>query len=380
MSTDLLLHTYQVQSLLRYVFFDSQERLVTRPTSYLRFLRRNDRPTESQRQIAYVVLQHCRWLEENFTGLTIDAALELVTSDDILDWINDQRAEGLSEATVNNREALIRGMYRWLTTTDAGKALNVIPWGERLFSRNPHKRLPRFVTVEQVIALLSGLHNESQRVATHFMYDTGVRVSELIRLTNQLLPNENDWPEEVNYYPLVVPGSKSYDGDKYKYRYTIISRPMLARVRRYQSNQSYVFAAGWSMFDPHKPVFLNTHGDALTVDSVQKAIKAAWVRQGRNKDEMSPHRLRHGTAYSVLQSEFGKELLDNLLILKNMLGHESIRTTEIYTSIPINALRSLAGKQQVRLKYEEAQQIYDATYLPARLHRERRGHGKCRQK
>jgi integrase/recombinase XerD len=376
----LLLHKYQYQSSLGYVLFDSEENLVTYPTAYLRHLRIIKRPAESQRQISYVLLQHCRWLEANFAGAKVDDVLKAVVSDDILDWINDQRAEGKAGATINNREALIRGMYKWLTTTDAGRVLKDIPWGGRTFSRHPHKRIPRFVTLEQVITLLSGLHNESQRVAAHFMYDTGVRVSELIRLTNQLLPNENDWPADVNYYPLVVPGSKSYDGSKYKYRYTIISRPVLARVRRYQSNQSYVFAEDWSMSDPDKPVFLNTHGKELTVDSVQKAIKAAWVRQGRDKNGISPHRLRHGTAYSVLQSEFGKELLDNLLILQSMFGHESIRTTEIYTSIPITALRSLAGKQQVRLKYEEAQQIYDATYLPARLHKERRGHTKCRRK
>jgi integrase/recombinase XerD len=371
----MLLHKYQAESSILYTLFDVDEKVVVYPTSYLRALRRNKRPSESQRQIAYVLKKYCQWLEENFEGISVDEILKLATGDDIVEWINDQRAIGISEATIHNREVLTREMYRWLTTADGGRLIKDAPWGEKTFSKNQHKRLPRFVTMEQVITLLKGLHNESQRVAVHFLFDTGVRVSELTRLTNNLLPNESDWPKDVNYYPLKVPGSKPYDGSKYKYRYTIISRPVLARVRRYHSSQEYTLSK-WRIYDPYKPTFLTVHGEALTVDSVQQSINAAWIRQGRNHKEISPHRLRHGTAYSVLQSEFGKELLDNLLILKSMLGHERINTTEIYTSIPIAALRSIGGKQQIRFKYEEAQQIYDATYLPARMHKERRGHSK----
>jgi integrase/recombinase XerC len=204
------------------------------------------------------------------------------------------------------------------------------------------------------------------------MYDTGIRVSELVRLSCNALPNESDWPDEVNYYPLLIPGSKPYDGSKFKYRFTIISRPMLARVRRYHSSARYTLVKGWGVFEPEKPMFLTTHGRPLTIDSVQKAIKAAWTRQGGSEREMSPHRLRHGTAFSVLQSEFGKELLDKMLVLKSILGHSNISTTEIYSAIPITALQSLKGKRHVR--FEEAQRIYEDTYLPERSHKERRGH------
>ncbi|MDQ3819412.1 MAG: tyrosine-type recombinase/integrase [Acidobacteriota bacterium] len=371
----MLLHKYKDDSSIFYTLLDAEERVVVKATDYLRILRRNKRPVESQRQIAYVLKKYCDWLEEHFEGVSVDEILKVATGDDIVEWINEQRGAGISESTIHNREVLIREFYRWLTTSEGGSITENIPWGDKTFSKNQHNKLPRFVTMEQVITLLQGLYNESQRVAVHFLFDTGLRVSELTRLTNNLLPDERDWPEEVNYFPLEVLGSKSYDGSKYKYRYTIISRPVLARVRRYHSSQQYNLS-NWNIYDPYKPTFLTVHGNKLTVDSVQKCITAAWRRQGRNNKEISPHRLRHGTAYSVLQSEFGKELIDNLLVLKSMFGHERISTTEIYTSIPITALRSLGGKQQIRLKYEEAQQIYDATYLPARMHKERRGHSK----
>jgi hypothetical protein len=84
--------------------------------------------------------------------------------------------------------------------------------------------------------------------------------------------------------------------------------------------------------------------------------------------------LRHGTAFSVLRSEFGKRLSDRFLVLKSLLGHEHIKTTEIYASIPVAVLQSLSGDCQVSLRYEEANNIYEATYLPPYKHVEERGH------
>jgi integrase/recombinase XerC len=304
----------------------------------------------------------------------IDRVIQNMIRDEIVDWIDDQREAGLSETTINNREVLTRGFYQWLTSTDGHKSRDNVPWDRRTITGRSHSNLPRFVTLEQVIRLLNATHNESQRVAFHFMYDTGVRVSELVRMTNDLLPKEKDWPEDVNYYPLLVPGSKPYDNRPYKYRYTIISRPMLARMNRYHATTPYLFAKDFSLYDPNRPSFLNVHGRPLSKDSVQKAIDDAWLRQGGNASEMSSHRLRHGLALSILRSELGKDLHDNFLILKNMLGHARISSTEIYAAIPIAALRSLMGKQQVRLKYDEAEQILAATYLPLNQHKERRGH------
>jgi integrase/recombinase XerD len=373
----MLLHKCQDQSSILYTLFDSEDRVVVHPTAYLRHLRKTHRPTSSQRQIAYVVKLHCQFLEdsEDFQCLSVDETLCELTSEDILSWIETQRAAGLEENTIHNREAIVREMYRWLSTKEASVCQS-IPWDDGTFTRESHDKLPRFVTANQVIKLLDGMYNESQRVAAHFMYETGVRVSELVRLARSCLPNESDWPDYVNYYPLLVPGSKPYRGGKHKFRYTIISKPALARVNRYHSSLAYKLAKGWSMFDQEKPLFLNVNGERLTEAAVYKGIKAAWLRQGGNPTEMSPHRLRHGTGFSVLRSEFGRDLLDNLLVLKGMLGHADVKTTEIYASIPIAALQSIRDHKQVHPRYAEADEIFRATYLPARLQTEKRGHRK----
>lgn len=377
----MILHKCEYESSLLYTLLDSNERVAVYPTAFFRALRKGRWkrrwPQTSQRTIAYAVKNHCDWLEQESpvsVGLTVDEALEEVESNDIHDWIEYQRDSGVTESTIANREALVCEMYKWLTAKGVG-VRSGIPWEDGLYTRAPKKRAPRFLTTEQVIRLLRGMHNESQRVATHLMYDTGVRASELIRLTNQYLPNESDWPEEVNYYPMLIPGSKSRT-EKFKFRYTVISRPMLARVRRYQASIEYKLNKNWRMYDRDKPVFLNIHGEKLTYESVYNCIADAWERQQGQSGEVSPHKLRHGTAYSVLRSELGKKVHDKMLLLKTTFGHAHIDTTEIYTAIPVAALEAMSGAQEVRIKYLEADEIYQATYLPGHKHVEKRGRRK----
>jgi integrase/recombinase XerD len=151
---------------------------------------------------------------------------------------------------------------------------------------------------------------------------------------------------------------------------------VLERIRRYHSTSDYKAAPGWKINDPEKPVFLSVHGTALSVGSVYKSIKSAWKRINGVQGKVSPHSLRHTTAYSMLQSEMGEDLHDKLLIIKGMFGHNSIRTTEIYCSIPLAVMESINSRREVRVRYQEAEQIYQFTYLPMSKNTERRGH--CR--
>ncbi|MDQ3801446.1 MAG: site-specific integrase, partial [Acidobacteriota bacterium] len=127
----------------------------------------------------------------------------------------------------------------------------------------------------------------------------------------------------------------------------------------------YRRAARWRVTDPEKPVFLNTKSEELSYSSVYKSIKRAWKRSGNSSAEadVSTHWLRHTTAYSVLRSELGATWQDKLLILKGMLGHNSIKTTEIYCSIPVVVMHSI-NRPDGRPLYEEAAEIYRSTYLP----------------
>ena len=164
------------------------------------------------------------------------------------------------------------------------------------------------------------------------------------------------------YYPLFVRGSKGLGGE-IKQRYTMISRAVLSRLNRYFKTRVYFTNHDWP--ETEKPAFLNIFGEPITAVAIQKFIADALVRT--HLKEASPHRLRHGTAYSIMKSEQGKTLLDNLVVLQRALGHNQLSTTEIYTHIPAPVLHRMSvdcGEGETLFRFEEAQKILDATYIP----------------
>lgn len=373
------LHRVKIDEEPAYAFFDTRSRLVETATRYMRFVSRVDRYSiASQRQLAQVLKQFLAHLEASpyFGGFNTDEAVEGFAYEHLVEWINTQRSAGVSECTIHGREILVKEMYRYLGTDDAGRLIQVMPWLDgKLITRQRTRMLPRYVTVAQVINLLGGLKSESQRAAVHFIFDTGVRISELCRLNRDALPKTNDWPIQP-YYPLTVLGSKGRGGDRIKARETIISHPMLVRVRKYHKTRAYLAATNWELNAPSKPIFLSVNGERLTESGVQKAIASAAQRQAMPARSISPHRLRHGAAFSVLRSDLGPQLLDNLLILRGMLGHNQISTTEAYAHIPLAAILK---DRAVIARHIEAQHIFDDTFLYPRQEDERRGHRPLRR-
>lgn len=361
----MILHKTELEDTVLYTLFDSKERVVIHPTRYLNYLRNQKRSDVSKKHIAEVVKQHCAWLEKraDFFGVTPDEMLSVVSSNEIVDWINYQRSNGISNNTINNREILVKEMYQYFTTKESS-ARKEIPWTIKCFTKKDHSRPPCYLDVEQIIKLLLGLYNESQRVAVHFAYDTGVRLSELVRFRVKDLPNVADFDESDSYYPIEVRGSKSYDSNEYKFRKTVISRAVLARIRRYHTTKKYRSSPYWKLNDPEKPIFLNTHGQALSKSSFYAAVKAAWLRQTGCLKGMSPHSLRHAMGYSILKSEFGNDIHDRLLALKEMYGHNNIESTGQYCSIPLVILSTIGKQKQTIFRIQEAERIYRETYIP----------------
>lgn len=361
----MILHKTELNNSVIYTLFDSKERVLIYPTRYLNYLKSQKRSDASKKHIAQVIKQHCAWLEKKADsfGVTVDKMVSVVSNDEIIGWIDHQRSTGISNNTINNREILVKEMYRYFTTKEA-PIRKQIPWTIKCFTRKDHAKPPSYFDVKQIIKLLLGLYNESQRVAVHFAYDTGVRLSELVRFRVKDLPNVADFDESDTYYPLEVRGSKSYDSNEYKYRKTVISRTVLGRIRRYHTTKKYRSSPYWKVNDPEKPVFLNTHGQALSKSSFYSAVKAAWLRQTGSLKGMSPHSLRHAMGYSILKSEFGEDIHDRLFALKEMYGHNNIESTGQYCSIPLVILSTLGKQKPTIFRIQEAEEIYQATYIP----------------
>ena len=328
------------------------------------------------------VTYFCNWIEESerYPSLTVDEVIEIVTREDILEWHDFQKAKGTCKnSTLHSREAALKEFLTWLTTSEGGQIRNIAnsPWGRNndldYIIKKGNKKSPKIITTEHITNLLLSMHNECERSMFHTQYDTGLRITELIGLKCSDLPPESIYSNQnYEFIPLYIRGAKGR-ATGVKERVTIISRAVLNRIRRYHSSSEYKLADAWKINDPNKPVFLTSNGKPWSQRNASKQFKSAVQRSGVG-NEFSTHWMRHGTAFSILNSDIGKDYEDKMLTIQGMLGHANLGTTEIYTQISPALLGRINKEGINQNRLHEAEDIRKATFLPPLKHSEKRGH------
>lgn len=372
------LHRQKLNGRYVYTFFRNG-RVIELPTRWLRFLSfepRNSEQTVYQYAANLKNLLVYFSLTEEYRHLPFDLVLQICTRHDLQHWIRFQNETNKSANTIHSREASVKEFFDWLGSKDGGnirKPEKAIYKTGRLISPAPGKKAPRYLPAEGLILLLNNFHNEAERCMVHTMFDVGMRISEALRLRRCDLPDQRQYPEGAKYFPLRIEGAKGRGG-RTKERISIISSPVLARILRYHNSFGYRFSPEFDSQDPDKPLFLSANNLPLSARNFNKQIKEAAKRAGLRAADFSAHKFRHGAAYSILKSELGKDYFDKMILVQQLFGHQQIRTTEIYASIPPALLQQLNNNETVVSKYEEAKRIFEATYLPPAKHIEKRGH------
>ncbi len=225
------------------------------------------------------------------------------------------RRRGLSARSVARALAAIRGFYKHLI--EAGErtddpAVNLT--APRLW-----RRLPRSLSEKQVTALIEAPDPERplglrDRAMLELLYATGLRVSELVGLELPQLRLDAGFVVVAGKgdKERVVPVGEAAEGWLRRYLSTV--RPQLVRGR-------------------HQRVFVNYRGAPLSRQGFWKILRAHGRRAGVG--ELSPHVLRHSFATHLL--EHGADLR----AVQMMLGHADVSTTQIYTHVHAQRLRSL---------------------------------------
>jgi len=244
------------------------------------------------------------------------ADLLAASAADLSAHMRDLQRQGLSPRSSARALSAIRGFYDHLVTAGERKdnpAVNLLP--PKLW-----KPLPKVLSEAEVEALLAapdvatplGLRD---RAMFELLYATGLRVSELVGLTLPQLRLEAGFLIAFGKgsKERVVPvGDQAEDWVK---RYLRDVRPELSRGR-------------------HLHVFVNKDGDSLSRVGFWMIIKKYGLKAGL-RAEISPHILRHSFATHLL--EHGADLR----AVQTMLGHSDIATTQIYTHIHQQRLKSL---------------------------------------
>ena len=225
----------------------------------------------------------------------------------IYDFIKNQSIKRISSATIKRRVSTIRNFYLFLQKREVISF--IVP---EIKTPKIGIKLPNYLTIEEVDKLLSvpdintfkGLRDKTM---LEIMYSCGLRVSELISLKKKDINIKN------SFIRIIGKGNKE--------RIIPIGEIALEYLNKYFELLSYN-----SKLNNSKNVFINKNGLPLTRQYFFKIIKYYSIKANINKN-ISPHTLRHS---------FATHLLENgapLIAVKNLLGHESINTTQIYTHV-----------------------------------------------
>ena len=248
-------------------------------------------------------------------GRSVDA----LTRIDLEQHVRDLMAEGRSPRSVARAVACYRGFFRFLVIDGR---LTVNP-ADDLRPPRAWKVLPRYLAVEDVDRLIeqpivSHPRGLRDRALIELLYATGMRVSELLSL------RPADVNLEASYLTCSGKGSKQRIvpiGDEaadWVKRYLREARPALLGKRT--SARLFVNAKGG--------------GPGLTRVGFWKILKA-YARQAGLTTALSPHMLRHSFATHLL--ERGADLR----AIQMMLGHADLSTTQIYTHVLEQRMRSI---------------------------------------
>lgn len=242
-------------------------------------------------------------------------AVENLSTEDIQAFISDLYDLGISLTSIARIVAGVRAFYTYL---ELEKIIDLNPTELIEAPRKPRK-LPPVLSLEEIDAMidacsLMGEQAVRNRAILEMLYGSGLRVSELCNLTIDRLI----LPESL----VVVEGKGS------KERIVPMSATAVKAVTEYLEERLNMEA---------KPgetgiLFLNRRGKRLTRVMIFYIIKELAETVGIDKI-VSPHTLRHSFATHLLEGGA------NLRAIQQMLGHESIATTELYLHLDSSQLR-----------------------------------------
>jgi tyrosine recombinase XerC len=227
---------------------------------------------------------------------------------------------GLSKKSIARKLAAIRSFFSFLVRLDLIK-LNP---ARSITTPKLEKRLPSFLD-EKSVARLMDVPNQSTATGQRdwaileLLYSTGMRLAELV----QLNISDIDFSRET----------VRLHGKGGKQRIVPLGRKAREALEVYVKQREQLFTNETTL-DDRKAVFLTIHGRRIYPKAVHLLVNGAISRVSE-VEQKSPHVLRH---------TFATHLLDrgaDLRAVKELLGHESLSTTQIYTHVTVERLKKV---------------------------------------
>lgn len=265
--------------------------------------------------------------DTDYTDIDISVApFELIknaTKLDAMEFLAEFQTKHQNQAKARSRKvSAIRSFYKYLTVS-SGKLIE----NPMLNLETPKlkKTLPKYLTLEQALELLTHINtNFTERdfcIITLFL-NCGMRLSELCGI------NISDIHD--NRLRLLGKGNKE--------RIVYLNNSCLNAINNYLA----VLNSGEKIKRSDKEkdaLFLNKNGKRIGARRVEQIVEDCLKQAGLDGMGISPHKLRH-TAATLLYQDAGVDIR----VLKELLGHESLSTTEIYTHVSNKQIEDASKK------------------------------------
>ena len=174
------------------------------------------------------------------------------------------------------------------------------------------QKLPQVLSKEEIIAMITNTNNIKHRCIISLLYSAGLRRSELLALKI----------EDIDSKRMLIQIKNTKNN---KDRYSLLSKTVLKELRIY-----------YKEWKPKIYLFEGVKGNKYSVTSVENIVAKA-AKKAQILKKVTPHMLRHSFATHLLENG------TNLRHIQTLLGHSSSKTTEIYTHVATNNLKSIVN-------------------------------------
>lgn len=296
--------------------------------TFLRSLAARDASPHTRRAYGTAVGTYLDWLAAGGQGWTAPprAALRAYLA---------HLGDGHARTSVAQRLAAIRSFYRF--TTRAGLT-NGDPWGAIATPRQP-RRLPRVLELDQIERMLAVIDDDLERdsagerataialrdrALVETAYAAGLRISELAAATLGALDLRRGEIRVLGKGRRERIGLLGRPARRALAAYLEDGRPALLEIRGRRPGTAAA---------PPAELFLNRLGDPLGVRGLRFRLDRLRLAAGL-PEGVSPHTLRHSFATHLLEGGA------DLRVVQELLGHESLATTQVYTHVSPARLRA----------------------------------------
>lgn len=287
---------------------------------YLRQERRYSSLTVRSYQIDLV--QFMDYLEDLFQQRKVPA--KSVDKNHVRTFIEELFIYGLNKRSISRKLSAIKSFFKYL------QRINVIQQNPVIQIHTPKldKALPTVLDENEIRKVMclppdNSFDGLRDRAVLELFYGCGIRLSELIQLKMKQI--------NLNDHKIIVEGKRN------KERMLPVGQYAIAALNRYlKARKEIIQQSGYSPF-----VFINKKSKPLYPLAVQRMVKK-YLQQVSEQDHLSPHVLRHTYATHLLDRGA------DLLAVKELLGHSSLSTTQIYTHVSMDRLKSVYRKAHPR--------------------------------